>query len=355
LLLFKLMFLSGCVKLLSGDPTWRQLTALTFHYQTQPLPTWIGWYAHQAPIWFQKLSCALTLAIEIVAPFLIFTPRRLRFAGGVLLVGLQLLILLTGNYTFFNGLTLALCLLLLDDFAVARIIPGKLQSWFALNPDFKMPKQSCPVVSGERDTGAAEIRTVVRRAHRWPKPLLLLVVAAIWLGVSGFLMAASLGLHSPLLAPLAWVAEPLEPFRSINDYGLFRVMTTERNEIIVEGSNDGRHWLPYEFNYKPGDLKRTPAFVAPFQPRLDWQMWFAALGSAEQNPWFEHFCERLLQGSPDVLALLARNPFPDHPPRYLRAELYSYQFTSFAERRATGAWWRRTLVGEYLPPISLRD
>ncbi len=147
----------------------------------------------------------------------------------------------------------------------------------------------------------------------------------------------------------------LEPFRTFSGYGLFAVMTTERREIIVEGSDDGVNWLPYEFKYKPGDVNRRPAFVAPHQPRLDWQMWFAALGDYRQNPWFVNFCLRLLQGSPEVLALLEKDPFPNHPPRYLRAELYDYRFTSFAGRRATGAWWKREPLGEYLPAISLSD
>jgi hypothetical protein len=169
------------------------------------------------------------------------------------------------------------------------------------------------------------------------------------------MQAMTLGIRWPILTPLAWVAGQLEPFRSVNNYGLFAVMTTQRNEIIVEGSNDGTNWLSYEFKYKPGDVNRRPAFVAPFQPRLDWQMWFAALGTYQQNPWFESFCVRLLQGSPDVLALLAKNPFPDHPPRFIRAESYSYRFTNPAERRATGAWWHSEYMGEYMPAVSLRE
>ena len=149
----------------------------------------------------------------------------------------------------------------------------------------------------------------------------------------------------------AWLA----PLRTFDSYGLFAVMTTERREVIVEGSNDGVTWLPYEFKYKPGNVDRRPAFVAPHQPRLDWQMWFAALGDYRQNPWFVNFCLRLLQGSPDVLALLAKNPFPDHPPLYIRAEFYNYRFTDFTERHATGAWWKREPIGVYLPPISLSD
>jgi hypothetical protein len=157
-----------------------------------------------------------------------------------------------------------------------------------------------------------------------------------------------------VLAPLGWVAAQFEPFRCANNYGLFAVMTTERNEIIVEGSNDGTRWLPYEFKYKPGDPHRRPSFVAPFQPRLDWQMWFAALGNDRQNPWFEAFCERLLQGAPEVLALLEDNPFPAQPPKLIRASLYHYRFTTPAERHATGAWWPREYLGEYLAAVSLR-
>jgi predicted DCC family thiol-disulfide oxidoreductase YuxK len=332
LLLFKLLFSSGCVKFLSGDPNWRNLTALTFHYQTQPLPTWLGWYAQQLPLRFQKLSCAVMLGIEIGAPLLIFSPRRIRFAGGALLAGLQLLILLTGNYTFFNWLTLALCLLLLDDFPLTKIVPTGLRPVFSFN-------LQCLTGNPPR---------------RWPRPFLVLVAVVVMAG-SSFMLAVTLGVRSPLLAPLGWVAGQLEPFRSVNNYGLFAVMTTQRNEIIVEGSNDGTNWLAYEFKYKPGDVNRRPDFVAPFQPRLDWQMWFAALGSCRQNPWFENFCERLLQGSPDVLALLAKNPFPNQPPRYIRAEFYNYHFTDFAGRRVTGAWWRREFTGEYLPPVSLHE
>jgi hypothetical protein len=154
----------------------------------------------------------------------------------------------------------------------------------------------------------------------------------------------------PVAATYQWIAS----FRSLNSYGLFAVMTPARPEIIVEGSNDGVTWLAYEFKCKPGDLKHRPAFVAPHQPRLDWQMWFAALGRWQDNPWFGNFCVRLLQGSPEVLALLEKNPFPDQPPRYIRAIAYDYRFTSFAERRQTGDWWRRENPREYMPVISLR-
>jgi hypothetical protein len=155
----------------------------------------------------------------------------------------------------------------------------------------------------------------------------------------------------PLISVYQWLA----PFRSFNSYGLFAVMTTSRLEIVIEGSDDGKSWREYEFRYKPGDLKRRPEFVAPHQPRLDWQMWFAALSNFQQNPWFGNFCFRLLQGQREVLALLQHNPFPDHPPRYLRAVLYGYHFTNYSARQKTGAWWRRERKGEYMPTLTLPD
>ena len=343
LLLFKLMFSSGCVKLLSGDPNWRNLTALTFHYQTQPLPTWIGWYAHQLPLWFQKVSCAGMFAIELGAPFLIFAPRRLRFCGGAAIAFLQILILLTGNYTFFNWLTLALCLLLLDDFALAKFVPAQNVRLSAVR-------------SARRTRRTRPSRCSALRSCRWPRGHHR---SARGRGDRHLLLSNGAPVRRTTgLVVCRWRSRMpgSQPFRTFNGYGLFAVMTTERREIIVEGSNDGVNWLPYEFKYKPGDVNRRPAFVAPHQPRLDWQMWFAALGNYRQNPWFVNFCVRLLQGSPEVLALAGRKiRFPDHPPRYIRAEFYDYRFTNFAERRATGAWWKRERLGEYLPPISLSD
>jgi hypothetical protein len=147
----------------------------------------------------------------------------------------------------------------------------------------------------------------------------------------------------------------VEPFRIVNGYGLFRVMTKSRPEIVLEGSADGIEWLPYEFRWKPGDVNQPPHWVAPHQPRLDWQMWFAALGNYRQNPWLGGLAMGLLRDNPDVTGLFAHNPFPENPPRYLRATLYDYHFTSWDERRATGTWWTRERVGEYFPQVSLRN
>ncbi len=341
LLLFKLVFCSGWVKLMSGDINWRNMSALMFHYETQPLPTWIAWYANQAPLWFQKFSCGVVFFIEIGCALLIFLPRRLRFFAGGAIVFLMVVISLTGNYTFFNFLTVALCLLLLDDFAVRKFFPKRLLRGLMVGTS------RCDVPA--RKAGGTND---AKLPWRW---VVTIPLAVVFISASILQITSALGLQTILLSPAVVEDEWLAPFRTINSYGLFAVMTTERREIIVEGSNDGMNWMPYEFKYKPGEVMKRSGFVAPFQPRLDWQMWFAALGDYQQNPWFENFCTRLLQGSPDVLALMEKDPFPGKPPRYIRAELYDYQFTNFAERRATGAWWKRTLIGEYLPPVSLNS
>lgn len=310
-LLFRVMFMSGAVKLLSGDPTWRGLTAMSYHYETQPLPTPLAWYMHQLPGWFQKLSTLFMFLAELLVPFLIFAPLKLRRIAAAVLVGLQVLILLTGNYTFFNLLAIALCLFL---FAAA-------------------PGRGAPLES---------------RLHRAVTMALMVFV----LTTSGlqFLEMFRVPLPAPARGYLAWIS----PLRLINSYGLFAVMTTTRAEIVVEGSNDGTAWAAYEFRYKPGDVQRAPPWVAPYQPRLDWQMWFAALGNARENAWFYNFAARLMQGSAPVLGLLRRNPFPGAAPRYIRAVVYDYRFTDFAQRRSSGAWWRREEKGIYLPAISLR-
>jgi predicted DCC family thiol-disulfide oxidoreductase YuxK len=365
-LLFKLMFQSGCVKLLSGDPAWHNLTALTFHYETQPLPTWIGWYAHQLPVWAQKASALTMFGIELFVPFLIFAPRRLRRFACLIFVFFQALIFLTGNYCFFNLLTVALCLLLLDDAALRALLPSGLRnSWFLEKAEktgtqwnASLPDANCSQISSPGHESPAPLPSPqlnapsTLKARRWPvqitMPLACIAIATSLMQFST-MFRSRIPWPKPMLTAYAWLA----PFRTFNSYGLFAVMTPSRREIIIEGSSDGVAWLAYEFKYKPGDVKRRPKFVAPHQPRLDWQMWFAALGTYRQNPWLVNFCLRLLEGSRPVLALLERNPFPQAPPRYIRAVMYDYRFTDFATRRKTGAWWRRQEQGLYLPPFSL--
>ncbi len=318
-LLFKLMLMSGVVKLTSGDASWWNLSALDYHYWTQPLPTVLSWWADKSPEWLNQFSTATVLGIEIVAPFLIWCPRRLRLLGCGLLVFLQVAIGLTGNYAFFNLLTIALCLLLIDD----RAWPGRRLT----NPE--------------------------PRVGRWAIWAPALVIA-LTMPLNAFLIVN--GFKPDLVWPTAFESlyNKVAPFRIVNGYGLFRVMTKERPEIVIEGSDNGIEWKAYEFKWKPGALDRMPAFVQPHQPRLDWQMWFAALGDVRQNPWFIGLALRLLENSPDVTALLGKNPFPDQPPRYLRANIYRYHFSSREEFAQTSAWWRREDERVYLPVVSVR-
>jgi predicted DCC family thiol-disulfide oxidoreductase YuxK/uncharacterized membrane protein YphA (DoxX/SURF4 family) len=328
-LLFRLMFASGVVKLASGDPTWWNLTALRVHYETQPLPTWIGWYAHQLPLGLQRISTAVMFAVELLVPFCIVLPRRPRIAAAGAITALMILIGLTGNYGFFNLLALALCVTLLDDAFLARFLPGG-RGALGLPPP-------PPAPAGRR------IRRVAVAA-----------LALLILPLSVMSLSRSFRRPIPWPASMRRVEGYLSPFRVVSGYGLFARMTTRRDEIIVEGSEDGSRWLPYEFKWKPGDPDRAPGFVEPHMPRLDWQMWFAALSDYRSEPWFQNFMVRLLQGSPEVLALLEKNPFPEAPPRYIRARRVTYHFTGFQERRESGAWWRGEEAGIYFPQASLR-
>ncbi|HZI93308.1 MAG TPA: lipase maturation factor family protein [Patescibacteria group bacterium] len=323
-LVFRLMFSSGVVKLSSGDPTWRGLTALTVHYQTQCLPPWTAWYAHQLPLLFQKISCAAMFAVELAAPLLIVAPRRLRHLGAFAMIGLQVIILSTGNYGFFNLLSIALCATLLDD----TFWPA---GWSATHQ---------PAAG--------------HRARRWPAIIMVPLASVIFVaGVVRLGEAFRTGMRWP--APIRTTAELISPFRSVNWYGLFSNMTTSRPEIVIEGSSDGVTWRAYEFKWKPGDTKRAPSFVAPHMPRLDWQMWFAALGDYRSNQWFVALLGRLLEGSPEVLGLLETNPFASAPPRYLRGVLYDYRFTDRRERLESSDWWHRTRQRDYTPVYSRRQ
>jgi lipase maturation factor 1 len=324
LLLFKLMLMSGVVKLTSGDDSWWNLTALDYHYWTQPLPTVVGWWADQHAEWFKKFSVAFCLIVEIVGPFFIWAPRRFRHLAGLLLIALQIVIAATGNYCFFNLLTIALCLLLFDDSAFQHL----------------------------EDRAHAR---PLRASRELRPPIAAIVVLLITLPVNAMFIFSAFKPETAWPRPIAVLGGYLESFRIVSGYGLFRVMTKSRPEIIVEGSADGAEWLPYEFRWKAGALNRAPGWVAPHQPRLDWQMWFAALGSYRHNPWFVSLLERLLQGTPEVTALFARNPFPQDPPHYIRARLYQYHFTTWTEYRATGDWWKRENAGDYLPAISLKN
>jgi predicted DCC family thiol-disulfide oxidoreductase YuxK len=336
LLLFKLMFMSGVVKLTSGDDSWWKLTALDYHYWSQPLPTVFAWWADQNPEWFRKMSVAVCLIIEVVAPFFIWAPRRPRLIAAVLLIFLQLAIALSGNYCFFNLLTIVLCLLLIDD-----------RLW--------MRRSVATAPGGTRAAGPAIAPRRLVLSHssvdRIQSGVALLVLLAT-LPLNAWYIYAAFKPEADMPSPIRVLAQSVAPLRIASGYGLFRVMTKDRKEIEIEGSRDGIDWFVYPFKWKPGDVTRPPGWCAPHQPRLDWQMWFAALSSVRQNTWFINLAVRLLENKPEVTQLFAHNPFPGAGPRYIRAMFYRYRFTTAEERGRSRAWWKREELGEYLPTIS---
>jgi predicted DCC family thiol-disulfide oxidoreductase YuxK len=322
-LLFRLMFLSALVKWF-GDEAWRNMSALRFHFETQPIPTSTAWHAHQSPPWLLSIACFCMFITEAIVPLLYFAPRRTRMLAFWLTVLLQVNIMLTGNYGFFNLLTIVLALTLLDDAAVGRLT--------------RMTPPPYP-----------RSRPWMRRWVIVPIALVLFIVG-LMAGIERVLMAR---LDWP--RPLAALQRAVEPFEIANHYGLFAAMTKTRPEIIIEGSDDRLNWKAYEFKWKPTDVNRRPAFCEPHMPRLDWQMWFAALDPQGNQNWFLAFAVKLLEGQPEVLKLMEKNPFPQRPPKYIRAVVYDYHFSDRAARARSGAWWVRKEVGVLLEPISIRQ
>jgi predicted DCC family thiol-disulfide oxidoreductase YuxK len=323
-LVFRYLFMAGIVKLLSGDPTWHDLTALEYHFWSQPLPTPLAWYAAQLPARLLIAGTAATLAIELGSVFLIFLPRRIRAAAAFCVLLLQSMIVLTGNYNFFNLLTMLLCVFLFDD-AALRVIARRVES-----PALRrapLPGRSATLIAT------------------------LLAALVVPVGLNEIRRTFT---HTELPV-IGSVTRAVSPWFIVNPYGLFAVMTTTRPEIVIEGSADGETWREYVFRYKPGPLTRPALWNIPHQPRLDWQMWFAALGRPGDNPWFIMLMWRLLQGSPPVLALLQFNPFTEAPPKYLRAQLYDYRFADGRTHRASDQWWTRRLQGLYFPQVSVAD
>lgn len=305
---------SGIVKLASGDPSWRDLTALTYHWWTQPLPTWSSFLFAGLPLGVQKALCAVMFVLELPVPLLALGPRRLRLVAAVGLMALQAGLFAAGNYSFYNVLTFVIAVPLLDDEALRRVAPA----WTMLAHPVPPP-----------------------RMGRVGRVVALLVVA---LGVGMFLRRSlATTAAGPVLSAVA-------RFETVNAYGAFAWMTKTRPEIVLEGTDDGVTWRAYEFPYKPGRVDRRPGFVAPWQPRLDWQMWFAALGECSENPWLLNVQRRLLEGAPEVLALFESNPFPAAPPRALRTTVFEYRFAPWSEQ---GTWWTRTETGPYCPAVAL--
>ena len=340
-LAFKLTFLSGATKLLSGDPTWWGLTALDYHYETQPIPSWVSWYAHNLPGWVGRASAVKMFAVELVAPFALFVPvrfRRVRIVGFGALCALQVVIVATGNYGFFNLLTVVLYASMLDDDALAF-------RWRAPAADDALARRGrVPVSPGM----APPIRRPRRRgAGDWA----LIAAVAVLALLSALTFVRELRRPAPMPAWSNTLLGAVAPFRSVSGYGLFRSMTTERPEIVIEGSADGTTWREYPFRWKAGGPARAPRFVQPHMPRLDWQMWFAALDPPRQAHWLLPLAQRLLENDPRALGLLdpAANPFPGEPPRYVRLLLYRYRFTTPAD--GSNDWWTRELLGPLTEPM----
>lgn len=315
-LLFRFHLQAGAVKLQSRDPNWKNQSAIAFHYLTQPLPNTIAWFMHKLPLRFHQVSCGIMFFCELIAPFGIFFDESIRLFTFAALFGLQFFIWATGNLSFLNHLTAIFCLILIP------------------NGTFEFLGFSLPEITS----------------------------TPLWLEIS-ISLAASLLLalqiirltHHFFPTPLfRKILQPLDPFHLINRYGLFAVMTTKRYEIVIEGSSDGTEWKEYSFFHKPSEITGRPRRISPYQPRLDWQMWFLPFSSFGSERWFTNFLGHLLQGTPDVLKLLKHNPFPDTPPRFIRALAYDYEFSSLQELKSQNIWWRRSLKGIYAPSISLK-
>jgi hypothetical protein len=331
---FRIYFESGVVKLTSGDYSWRHLTAMDDYYQNGPLPTWIGWYVQQLPHWFHAATAFMTLAAELGLVWMLFLPRRFRIICFCIVTPFQAGIILTANYTFLNYLVLVLGFLLLDDGFVRSILPRRWQKWGTA--DSPRPQEA----QGPRSFSPGWLPAVWRG------------VAAIYLGWIFYATTAWLFAIVPHMPQLSLSpARALEPFRIANQYGLFAVMTHKRYEIEFQGSNDGESWIPYSFRYKPQDVRQAPGIYAPYQPRFDWDLWFASLSNWRNYPFVVQTEERLLRNEPDVLALFAGNPFASAPPRKVRAVIWQYWFTNSATKRNDGAWWRRELLGVHAPEL----
>jgi hypothetical protein len=321
---FRIYFESGLVKILSGDRHWRDFTAMDDYYQNGPLPAWPGWYVQHFPHWYHATTVAITFAIELFIVWAMFLPRRARIACFVAVTALQIGIISTANYAFLNYLVLVLGFLLLDDRAVAWTVRR-----------LRLPRVAERVMT-RANAVAIPARSATRLAFEgvmmgW------IFYATIWAFLAG-------GSPNPLALP----EHALQPFRIANPYGLFATMTEARYEIEFQGTTDnGVTWTPYAFRHKPQDVNERPGIYAPYQPRFEWNLWFASLAPWQSSPWVIEAQRRLLERSPDVLALFRRDPFAGKAPQAVRTVLWQYWFTSGAEKRATGAWWRRQLLGVF--------
>jgi lipase maturation factor 1 len=332
---FRIYFESGAVKLLSHDPEWRNFTAMDEYYQNGPLPTWIGWYVQHLPHWFHAATVYATLAMELGLVWLLFLPRRWRIVCFFIVTPWQIGVILTANYTFLNYLVFALGFLLLDDDFVLGVLPAAWKHRLAQRGDYRATQ------NGIAQSG--------RLRQRW-KSVGFASSAILLLWIAYATTAQLVWMFKDIPLPTSPVTA-LEPFRIANRYGLFAVMTRGRYEIEFQGSNDGQQWTAYPFRYKPQAPNQPPGIYAPYQPRFDWNLWFASLGMWRDYPIVPNTEIRLLANDQDVLRLFAGNPFSEKPPAQIRVVLWQYWFTTMEEKRMTGMWWRRQLLGLYAPTL----
>ena len=360
---FRIYFESGMVKLVSGDEEWRHLTAMDEYYQNGPLPTWIGWYAEHLPHWFHVATAAGTLIMELVVVLMLFFPRRVRLICFLIVTPWEIGVILTANYTFLNYLVLSLGFLLLDDEALRRFIPARFRPAVVVEElkDRGEPEEEALSISAVREHAEA-YRSAAEDARQlmgWRRKVAqhgralgfaISVVMLSWIAIDT--TAEMIGIPFRDFPLPSKLIQALDPFRIANQYGLFAVMTRGRYDIEFQGSNDGQNWVAYSFRNKPQALNEAPRIYAPYQPRFDWNLWFASLGDWRADEIVSLTEERLLTNSGDVLGLFKNNPFPQGPPRYVRAVLWQYWFTSMGEKRATGMWWRRQYLGLYAPELT---
>lgn len=321
-LAFRIMFGAGLIKI-RGDTCWRDLSCLYYHYETQPIPNPLSWWLHFRPHWFHKFGALWNHFIELIVPWFAFWPGAARHSAGALLVSFQIVLILSGNLSFLNWLTMVPMLACFDDSLLRRVVPGRWVNY---------------AVRAAETAGPSRAQEALAVA-------LAVVVALL-----------SLNPVINLLSPNQIMNTSFNPLHLVNTYGAFGSVGRERHEIVFEGTDDRvvserTQWKEYEFKCKPGDPMRRPCVISPYHSRLDWQIWFAAMSVPQEYPWTVHFVWKLLHNDAGTLRLLANNPFPAEPPRYIRAELFRYEFAPPAD--PSGAWWRRTPLGLWLPPLAV--
>ena len=323
-LAFRVEFGAGLIKL-RGDPCWRDLTCMEFHHETQPMPNPLSWWFHHLPEPLHRVEAIGNFAAQLVLPFGLFLPQPIGSIAAILMILTQLYLVVSGNYAWLNWITIVVLTAALSDPVVGWLIPG--------GPAGPVDRSMVEAQPGWFVGGVLLIA--------------LVVVALSWFPIRN------------LLSPRQAMNRSFDPFRLVNTYGAFGSVSRVREEVVIEGSaaeqpTSDADWLEYGFRGKPGDPTRLPPQVAPYHLRLDWLMWFLPLSPRYGDRWFVPFLVRLLEGDGPTLRLLRRNPFPGAPPRWVRARLFRYRFSSWAELRATGAWWVRTPIGEFMRPIGLQ-